>query len=132
VIDSVGGRVTRRSFGLLGAGGHLVVSGVSSGLKNGRRNLPGLAGAVLGAPRPLPLTLFRRGVGIHGYASSAFVPARPDWFRADLAALLDLAARGEITPRIAERLPLEQASRAQALITRGVDGKIVLTVDDQP
>jgi NADPH:quinone reductase-like Zn-dependent oxidoreductase len=132
VIDSIGGRVTRQSMQLLGPGGHLVVSGFSSSLKNGRRNIPGLVGAVLKAPRPLALTLFRRGTGIHGYASTEFIPARPDWFREDLAILFDLSASGSITPRIAEQFPLERAAQAQALLARGVDGKIVLTVDADP
>jgi NADPH:quinone reductase-like Zn-dependent oxidoreductase len=51
----------------------------------------------------------------------------PDWFRADLTALLDLFAAGTIRPVIAARFPLEDAARAHQQVERGeVQGKLVL------
>lgn len=128
VFDGIGGHVGRESFGLLGAGGHLVTYGASGALKDGRRSLVGLARAGMGGVRPSALTLLRRGVAVSGYLSATFVPAHPTWFREDLTALLALLADGVIAPAIAARLPLTQAAEAHRLLARGVPGKIVLTV----
>lgn len=51
----------------------------------------------------------------------------PDWFRADLTALLDLLAAGKLHPVIAARLPLEEAARAHRQVEHAeVQGKLVL------
>jgi NADPH:quinone reductase-like Zn-dependent oxidoreductase len=50
-----------------------------------------------------------------------------DWFRADLTALADRLAAGELRPVIAARLPLEAAALAHQLVGDAqVEGKIVL------
>jgi len=52
---------------------------------------------------------------------------RPAWYREDLIALLELLRQGEIKPIIAERIPLDDFTRAHELLGRGaVTGKIVL------
>jgi NADPH2:quinone reductase len=52
---------------------------------------------------------------------------KPAWFLEDLTVLLGLLQRRDISPLIAERLPLTQARRAHELLERGgVIGKIVL------
>ena len=49
------------------------------------------------------------------------------WYRATLSELLRWLAAGEIDPVVAERIPLEEASRAHALLERGGHaGKAVL------
>lgn len=51
----------------------------------------------------------------------------PNWFREDLAALLDLLAAGRLRPVIAARLPLDEVVRAHQQLERGeVQGKLVL------
>jgi NADPH2:quinone reductase len=53
--------------------------------------------------------------------------AHPDWYRADLRALIDLLAQGRIKPVIAARLTLAEAARAHQLLeASAVSGKIVL------
>ena len=53
--------------------------------------------------------------------------AHPDWFAADLVQLLGMLKRGEIKPRIAERIGLEGVADALSRIERGgIEGKIVL------
>jgi NADPH:quinone reductase-like Zn-dependent oxidoreductase len=50
-----------------------------------------------------------------------------DWYRNTLAELFDLALLGELTPIVAERIPLAEAARAHELLERGGHrGKIVL------
>jgi len=52
---------------------------------------------------------------------------RPEWFRKDLIALLDLLKEQRLKPLIAQRLPLVEARQAHELLARGgVTGKIVL------
>ncbi len=51
----------------------------------------------------------------------------PEWFREDLALLLELLAEGRIQPIVSERLPLEEVVRAHELMgSAGARGKIVL------
>ena len=51
----------------------------------------------------------------------------PDWFRADLAALIGLLAAASIRPVIAARLPLDDVVRAHELVEHAeVQGKLVL------
>jgi NADPH:quinone reductase-like Zn-dependent oxidoreductase len=42
--------------------------------------------------------------------------------------VIDLVARGQIKPRIAHRLPIEQAAEAHSLLAQGsAAGRVVLT-----
>lgn len=127
VFDGLGGDSWRGALPLLRPGGHLVIYGASAGFKNGRRSVPGLLRAVLRAPRTSYLTYFQRGVGVTGYNSDAIIPARPDWFRHDLARLIGLLADGAIAPAIHRTFPLANAAAAQEELGTGrATGKIVL------
>jgi len=54
----------------------------------------------------------------------------PDWFVADLGQLLGMLKRGEIKPRVAERVALDAVADAHTRIERGgLEGKIVLIPD---
>lgn len=51
----------------------------------------------------------------------------PEWFRQDLAALLDLLVDAKVKPVIAARLPLEEVAKAHQQVEQAtVQGKIVL------
>jgi NADPH2:quinone reductase len=55
---------------------------------------------------------------------------RPDLFRQDWIALLELLQQQKIMPLIAQRFPLAEARRAQELLAKGgVMGKIVLVLN---
>jgi NADPH2:quinone reductase len=55
---------------------------------------------------------------------------RPDLFRQDWIALLDLLQQQKIKPLIAQRFPLVEARRAQEMLAKGgVMGKIVLVLN---
>jgi NADPH2:quinone reductase len=61
------------------------------------------------------------------YSIQTLKRLKPNLFRRDLIALLDLVQRREIKPVIAQRLPLSDARQAQELLGKGgVVGKIVL------
>ena len=76
--------------------------------------------------------LFRRAIAQSGAAHQVISAAtaqrlKPDLFRQDLIALLDLLQQQKIRPLIAQCFPLAEARRAQELLGRGgVVGKIVL------
>jgi NADPH2:quinone reductase len=61
------------------------------------------------------------------YSIQTLKRMKPDWFRQDLIALLDLLQQEKIKPIIARRFPLAEARRAHELLGKGgVIGKIVL------
>ncbi len=64
------------------------------------------------------------------YSIQTLKRLKPEMFRQDLIALLDLLQQKKIQPLIAERLPLAEAKRAHELLGKGgVTGKIVLLCD---
>jgi NADPH2:quinone reductase len=63
------------------------------------------------------------------YSIQTFKRLKPELFRQDLIALLDLLQQKKIKPIIAQRFPLAEARHAQELLGKGgVIGKIVLVV----
>jgi NADPH:quinone reductase-like Zn-dependent oxidoreductase len=127
VYDPIGGASWARSRGLLAPGGTLVGYGFATATRGGRRRLPAALLALARTPWVNMLTLVRGSTGISGFAITEIIDARHDWYRRDLATLLDLLIRGEIDPIIASRLPLDRAAEAhEQLATRPPIGKIVL------
>jgi NADPH:quinone reductase-like Zn-dependent oxidoreductase len=101
-------------------GGSLVMFGFLASFSSGRimRDMARLPG----------LLLFPRGRKVSMYGIDPF--KRNDWYREDLPALLERAAKGELKPAIDSALPLERAQEAQERLARGeVRGKIVLDCD---
>jgi len=118
VFDPIGGAAQlRRSYRCLRPGGRLVWFGVAAISRRGVRVIPEslLVRALLSLKRdgkqaPLPNTA-----------------ERAEDRAAILADLMGLLADGSIRPRVAERIPLEQAPRAHELLDRGGHaGKVVL------
>lgn len=127
VLDPVGGVQWRRSFQALRVGGMLVAYGFSSGFVKGRRSISRLIPNYLGMPRFNPFRLMSATRAVMGYNLTVMKSSRPDWYREDLAALLDLLAQGRIRPLIAQRLPLSEAARAHELLNDAAStGKLVL------
>jgi NADPH2:quinone reductase len=133
IFDPIGGTHLWHSRRALRAGGRVVGYGLISSIR----------GEGLASGRPGHRQRFR-GTAIFGLyiAGSWLLPGRkrivpysiqtlkrlkPDLFRQDLIALLDLLQQRKIKPLIARRIPLAEARRAQELLGQGgVIGKIVL------
>jgi NADPH2:quinone reductase len=133
IFDPIGGTHLWHSRRALRVGGRVVGYGLISSLR----------GEGLASGRPGRRQRFR-GTAIFGLyiAGSWLLPGRkrivpysiqtlkrlkPDLFRQDLIALLDLLQQRKIKPLIAQRIPLAEARRAQELLGQGgVIGKIVL------
>jgi NADPH2:quinone reductase len=123
--DPIGPENFARSYQALRPGGILVTYG-SYAANQGGRTRPELAAATQ-AMRDQLAGQHEDGKRAEGYFISRLKVVHPDWFRADLQALLDLLAQGKLHPLIAERLPLSEARRAHELMDNaGARGKIVL------
>jgi NADPH2:quinone reductase len=65
------------------------------------------------------------------YSIQTLKRLKPELFRQDLIALLDLLKQRKIKPLIAQRFPLAEARQAQELLGKGgVTGKIVLVCSE--
>ncbi len=129
VFDAVGGKNWWRSYQTLRAGGKtsggkLIGYGMSSVIDQGKPSKlrGGVSFALLGL-----LSLLPDGKSARWYSITTEKKRHLEWFREDLAHLLDLLRDKKIQPQISERLPLREAQRAHDLIEHSrVAGKIVL------
>jgi NADPH2:quinone reductase len=133
VLDPIGGRHLWQSRKTLRAGGGVVGYGLSTSLRGegltssrpGRRQR--FRGTAAFAAYILAARLLPGRRRIVPYSIQTVKRLKPAWFLEDLTVLLGLLQRRDISPLIAERLPLTQARRAHELLERGgVIGKIVL------
>ena len=140
VLDSLGGPISLRSFRALRPGGRLVVFGRYNTLKGGRKDWP----AVIKWYAAIATVWLWDKVSPRRHVSSYHVqkyrdratrrdgavggePMNAEWFREDLAALLELLRAGKIHPVVAERLPLTEARRAHEMLeSAAAKGKLVL------
>jgi len=128
-FDAVGGTNWWRSYKTLGAGGKaaggkLIGYGMSSVIDQGKPSKlrGGASFALLGL-----LSILPDGKSARWYSITTEKKRHPEWFREDLAHLLELLRDKKIRPQISERLPLREAQRAHELIEHAqVTGKIVL------
>lgn len=127
VIDLVGGaRQLLRSWRSLRPGGRLLMLGMAGTLKSGTwiilpsLVLLGVFSVWLGGRR------IAKGPGMED-----FPRANPDWYQDALAGFFDMAIAGRLTPHIAQKLSLQEAAKAHAMLERGdVSGKIILVTGD--
>ena len=123
-LDPIGGWNWWRSYKTLRGGGNLLVYGLSAAIGPQGANHLAAVGSflLLGALKLIP-----DGKSASFYAITTMKKQHPEWFREDLAALFELLARKQITPVIAERLPLAAATRAHEMLERGeTTGKLVV------
>jgi NADPH:quinone reductase len=111
VYDAIGAAVTEESLRCLTYGGRLLILGfLGGGPANIRSNY-----------------LLIKGIEAIGVYMGGFQTNQPERFAANTRALLDMAAAGQIRPRISHRFRLQQAADAvRAVIDREVIGKAVL------
>jgi NADPH:quinone reductase-like Zn-dependent oxidoreductase len=126
VFDPVGGGHFRRSYQVLRPGGVMVGFGQSDAYRDGRpRMLTGAWGMLGGIVLPKLQPDGRRAVFYNAWSLEKKLP---DAYRQDLAAVLDLLAKGVIGPLGVKEIPLADAAQAQQLIEHDSPlGKVVLT-----
>jgi NADPH2:quinone reductase len=136
VFDPIGGTHLWQSRKALRRGGRVVGYGLRSSLR----------GEGLASGRPGRRQRFR-GTAIFGlciaggwllpgrkrvipYSIQTLKRLKPEFFRQDLIALLELLREKKIKPLIAQRFPLGEARQAQEMLAKGgVTGKIVLVLN---
>ncbi|SMX32141.1 medium chain dehydrogenase/reductase family protein [Maliponia aquimaris] len=123
VFDPLGGDSLSRSLHALKPGGMLVAFGFQN--------------EVLGRGGSIPLDFVKlklwdwlpNGHATAFYSIGAMRRKHPEWFREDLAHLFTLLAEQQITPVIAEVMPLDDVRRAHMRLEAGeAAGKLVLRV----
>jgi NADPH2:quinone reductase len=127
VFDAIGGWNLVRSFRALRKGGRLVAYGFSSILVGGKRDLKSTISTASGCAAAYLLKLLAWKKTVVIYSIQKLKRREPGWFRQDLTTLFGLLERGDLKPLIDRRFPLEQATLAQELVSKGETvGKIVL------
>lgn len=125
VFDPLGGKSLSRSLHVLKPGGMLVAFGFQN--------------EVLGKGGSIPLDFVKlklwdwlpNGHTTAFYSIGGMRRKHPEWFREDLAKLLEMLAEGRVAPIVAEVLPLAEVRRAHERIEAGtVAGKLVLRVSE--
>jgi NADPH:quinone reductase-like Zn-dependent oxidoreductase len=123
VFGGIGEQGFSRTWRAVGPRGHLSAYGVSAGVQG---NAP-LALMGLWFAKLWWWNTFSRTRSASFFSITSARKKHPDWFAADFAALLGLLARGDIKPRVAERIALDAVADAHTRIERGgLEGKIVL------
>lgn len=124
VFDPIGGPQLARSYRAVAKNGTLVLAGAAAAARG--EGDPRLALAATLA-RFLLLKLRPDSRRVVAYTIESAKKRHPEHFREDLQKLFALLGDGEISPRIAEVLPLGDAGRALGLLEGSkVTGKIVL------
>jgi NADPH2:quinone reductase len=136
VFDSIGGAHIWRSRKALRSGGRVVAYGLTGSLRGGRL----ASGRSGGRHRFRAIAIFGLYIAagwllpgrrrVVPYSIQTLKRLKPELFRQDLIALLDLLKQQKIKPLVAQRFPLTEARQAHELLGKGgVVGKIVLMCD---
>jgi NADPH2:quinone reductase len=123
IFDGIGEKAYRRSFAALKPGGLLVAIGYSAGAEARQ----GLMHTLASIARLYLWGLMPMGKRTHFYSINVMRARHPEWFKHDLAYLLELLREGRIRPKVAERISFDQVPDAhRQLEAGGLEGKIVL------
>jgi NADPH:quinone reductase-like Zn-dependent oxidoreductase len=130
VFDCVGGEHVQRSLRMLRITGRLIAYGSMGYMSGGQRNDELYRQYQDNPPTWSLRDLYRSNKLITAYTFYLMKTQQPDWFRADLAAMLELVAQRRLTPIIGARVPFSEVRRAHELAdASAVSGKIVLDVE---
>ncbi|MDH3725389.1 MAG: zinc-binding dehydrogenase [Thermoleophilia bacterium] len=124
------GATARQSLKAVRPGGRLIWFGMVSLLSaTGRRDLPRSVRTAFNLAPVFAHNLLPMGKRTSLYSIQMLAKKHPDWYRADLSALLQMLANDEIEPRIAKVWSLGEVPAAIARLARGsLPGKQVVAV----
>ncbi len=125
ILNASGGAQINWQRARLGITGRMVCIGISSGVKDGKRNYLRIAAAALQTPRISVLKLFDANTGI--FALNALHVLRdPAWVERLTRAMADIEQMG-LRPHVGKVFPAAQASAAHAFLeTKQATGKVLL------
>jgi NADPH:quinone reductase-like Zn-dependent oxidoreductase len=126
VFDSLGGKTFRKGYSLLGSGGRIVAYGVA-GMTGHRLNFPRIVRTVLGFGFLHGLSLISNSKSVLGVNMLRIAEDRPDVLQGCMRAVVDLAEKGELDPKVGKEYPADQVATAHAFLEmRESVGKIIL------
>jgi 2-desacetyl-2-hydroxyethyl bacteriochlorophyllide A dehydrogenase len=126
ILNASGGAELKWQRARLGITGRIVCIGVNSGVKDGKRNLPRMALAVVRTPRISVLKLFDENTGI--YALNALHVLRdPLWVERLTTAFSGIEAIG-LKPHVGKVFPAADVAAAHRFLeTKQATGKVLLS-----
>jgi NADPH2:quinone reductase len=126
ILNASGGAELAWQRARLAIGGRMVCIGLSSGVKEGRRNFARLIWAALRTPRIPVLRLFNENTGIIGL-NALHVLRDPAWIERLRAAALEQLARGRLEPHVGNVFAAAEAAAAHRFLeTKQATGKVLL------
>jgi NADPH:quinone reductase-like Zn-dependent oxidoreductase len=126
VFDGIGEQGFSRAWAAVGPHGHLSAFGVSAGVAHN----VSIARLGFWLAKLWWWNTFSHGQSARFFSVTSARTRHPDWFVADLGALLGMLLRGEIKPRVAQRIALDGVAEAHTRIERGgLEGKVILVPD---
>jgi len=123
-LDGLGGDHVNKCFALTKHGGHTVLYGFTTSVKDGHAdNTDVFKGMVSFAIHKM----FPAGRKVTFYGVTALYRKDKEPYKEDLPKLFALLGEGKLHPRVVAKLPLTEAAQANEMLEKGsVGGKIVL------
>ncbi len=126
VFDSIGGKTFRKGCRLLAPGGRIVTFGIAQVAGNSRNPFRALR-TLIGFGLLHPIPLLSRSQGVIGVNMLRIADEKPKLLRHCLQAVVSLAVKDELKPRVGAVFPAEDVADAHELLaSRKSTGKIVL------
>jgi NADPH:quinone reductase-like Zn-dependent oxidoreductase len=125
ILNASGGAELTWQRRRLAMTGRMVCVGLSSGVKDGKRNFARIALAALRTPRISVLKLFNDNTGI--YALNALHVLKDEAWVERLTRSLENVEKMGLRPHVGEVIPAAQVGRAHEILqTKGTTGKVLL------
>lgn len=130
VLDPLGGlEHWRKGYGLLRPGGQVIVFGLATVAKEGRRAIIQLLRAIKADPPFTPLTMLDDNRGVSG-VNIGHLWNHAALIRRHGMAILELYRQGRLRPHVGSRYPFSRIAEAHAELEEGRNvGKIILYPD---
>jgi NADPH2:quinone reductase len=123
VFDGIGEQGFSRAWAAVGPHGRLAAFGFSAGVQRH----PSIVLLGFWFTKLWWWNVFSTARSAGFFSITSTRTKHPDWFVTDLGVLLAMLKRGEIKPRIAERISLDAVAEAHTRIEQGgLEGKVVL------
>jgi NADPH:quinone reductase-like Zn-dependent oxidoreductase len=130
IIDSLGGKALKDSFGCLAEFGRLISYGFSKAAPGTKKNILKILPEYLGMPKFNPMHLMSKNKGVFGF-HLGLIRKRQDLVKKYGSLLLKWLDDGIISPKVDAIFPLEKAAEAHQYISdRKNFGKVLLMADE--
>ncbi|MDA0690949.1 MAG: zinc-binding dehydrogenase [Nitrospinae bacterium] len=126
VFDSIGGKTFRQGYNLLTSGGRIVTFGVA-GMTGSRWDFLRVLRTVLGFGFFHGLQLISNSKSVIGVNMLRIAEDKPDVLQRCMRTVVDLAEKGELSPKVGGEYPADRVADAHAFLeNRQSTGKVVL------